>query len=271
MGVVFTRTVPGNASRRRLADEVTAAVNGAAGAIIVQFAWPSVDPMRWEATRALESGEVAAVDAAIAAHDPQDPPLPGAQQGPPGPEGPPGPQGDPGPPGEDGADGQDGAQGPQGDQGPQGPPGVSFSDFVLAADVSTAANTTPVNVTGLAFPFVANGRYVIDIRGRAQAPASATGIGLQFDLSVAVSSVALSFVHQLANTGTLTGGHSVADDASVGVSTGFPANGTPVPFVAAGVLIAGASPGTAQLRLRSEVAAVSTLRAGTILSVRQVP
>lgn len=142
---------------------------------------------------------------------------------------------------------------------------------VLASDVSTGANVTPVNVTGLVFTFAANKNYVIELFGTISAPAATTGIGLQFDVSAAVTQVAMTFFHQLANTGTLTGGNSIADDASAGVSTGIAANGAIVPVYASGILRSGANIGTAQLRLRSEVAAVSTIKAGTIMRVRELP
>jgi hypothetical protein len=141
---------------------------------------------------------------------------------------------------------------------------------VLASDVSTAANTTPVNVTGLVFTFAANKNYVVEVFGLGSSAAATTGWGMQLDCSVAVTRVFLSFFHQLANTGTLAGGHSVADDASAGVSSGVPGTSS-YPFYAAGSLQAGANGGTAQLRWRSEVAAVSTCRAGTIMRVRELP
>lgn len=139
--------------------------------------------------------------------------------------------------------------------------------LALASDVSTAANVTPVNVTGLSFVFEANSRYMIDIMALMQAPAATTGFGLQFDTSVAVTAVGVTFFHQLANTGTLSGGSSIADDASVGVSSGVPSNATNVPLAAHGMLITGANPGTAQLRLRSEVNAVATMKANSLMRV----
>lgn len=142
-----------------------------------------------------------------------------------------------------------------------------FTTFVLAADVSTGANVTPVNVTGLVFPFSPATRYLVEVFGSVQAPAATTGIGLHLDTSAAVTLVTMTFFHQLANTGTLTGGSSRADDTSAGVSSGLPAAATPTPFYACGTLIAAAGPGTAQLRLRSEVAAVSTIKANTIMRV----
>lgn len=145
-----------------------------------------------------------------------------------------------------------------------------FTKFVLASAVSTGANTTPVTVTGLVFPFVANGKYAVEIFGTLQAPAATTGAGLQLDTSVAVTRVSLNFFHQLANTGTVTGGSSIADDASVGVSSGVPSANVAVPFYACGTLIAGANGGNAQLRLRSEVNAVVTLNADTLMRVMRM-
>jgi len=141
---------------------------------------------------------------------------------------------------------------------------------VLLADVSTLANTTPVNVTGLSFSFEANSTYVVEVFATMRSPANTTGYGLQLDVSQAVLSVGMTFFHQLANTGTLTGGSSIADDASVGVSTGVPTANTDVPVYAAGVLRAGALAGTAQLRFRSEVAAIATMKAGSVMRVQKI-
>lgn len=142
---------------------------------------------------------------------------------------------------------------------------------VLAADVTTGANVNPVNVTGLVFTFTANKNYVIEIFGSISSAAATTGCGLQFDTSVAVTQVAVQFFHQLANTGTLTGGNSIADDASAGVSSGINANGAIVPVYGAGILRAGANGGTAQLRYRSETTAATTIKAGTVMRVRELP
>lgn len=316
-----TRTAPIPASLARLGSEIAAAVNAVSGTRVVEGIWPTETPMRFGCSRAWTSPENAAADAALAAHNPVDPP-PESTQGPPGPAGdpgapgaagapgapgapgergeagpagPPGNDGAPGAPGADGEDGapgapgqdgapgqqgiqgipgiqgppgQDGAQGQQGIQGPPGPAAFAVT-AVLASDVSTGANVTPVNVTGLSFPFVANGRYVVEVFGSLQNAANTTGVGLQLDVSAAVTLATLHFFHQLANTGTLTGGSSIADDASTGVSTGTPTNAVRVPFYACGT-IAGANAGTAQLRFRSEVAAVATLKASTIMRVQSV-
>lgn len=236
------------------------------------------------------------------------PPGPQGDPGPQGPTGAQGIQGPTGSQGPAGLDGDDGAQGIQGIQGAQGPAGndgadgqgvpvggstgqvltkTSGADFAtawqapsggspftfegfLANDVSTGANTTPVDVTGLVFSYEANSRYVIEVFGATQAPAATTGVGLQFNLSSAVTSIWGTFAHQLANTGTLTGGSTIADDASVGVSSGRPTANVVTPFYFSGVLVTTGNAGTAQLRLRSEVAAVSTIKAGTVMRARKL-
>lgn len=167
--------------------------------------------------------------------------------------------------------GAQGEQGIQGIQGLQGTPGVGLNRqiYTLAADVPTGANVTPVNVAGLTFNYEANSVYLIGIYGLASPGAATTGLGLQFDLSSVVTRIALQFFHQLANTGTLSGGHSVADDASVGVSSGLPGTGS-YPLYAAGILVTGANAGTAQLRLRSETTAIVTLKANTRMIIDKI-
>jgi hypothetical protein len=142
--------------------------------------------------------------------------------------------------------------------------------LVLAADVSTGANTTPVSLTGLSFAFVANGKYVFDLYMLIQSAAATTGAGFQVDTSVAVTAVGMTFMHQLANTGTLSGGSSIADDASTGVSSGVPTLNTNVPVMGRGLLIAGANAGTAQFRYRSETTAVTTCKANSTIVVTRI-
>ena len=105
--------------------------------------------------------------------------------------------------------------------------------------------------------------------GRVQSVAATTGCGFQFDLSSVVTDINISFYHQLASSGTLTGGHSISDDASVGVSSGVPGINI-YPVVGDGILRTGANAGTAQLRFRSETTAVTTARAGLTLVVEKI-
>lgn len=139
----------------------------------------------------------------------------------------------------------------------------------LASNQATAANVTPVTLTGLVFTYAANSTYRIWFMGRVQSAAATTGCGFQFDLSSAVTAINVLFYHQLANTGTTTGGHSIADDASVGVSSGMPGTST-YPVVGNGLLVTGANTGTAQLRFRSETTAVTTALSGFTLVVEKV-
>lgn len=140
---------------------------------------------------------------------------------------------------------------------------------VQSANVSTGANINPVSVPGCSFSFVANGIYMIDFVGLTSAALTTTGHGFQLDTSVAVTVNSLTFYHQLANAGTVTGGSAIADDASVGLSSGRPTASVVVPHHGAGSLFAGAQGGTAQLRFRSEVAAVATC-SGCVLRVMRV-
>ena len=139
-----------------------------------------------------------------------------------------------------------------------------------AGATTTGANTTPVSVSGAVFTYAANAVYRIWVMGRVNSTAATTGIGLQFDLSSAVTAIDVQFMHQLASTGTLTGGHSIADDASVGVSSGVPAGPIDVPVTMWGLLVTAGNTGTAQLRLRSETTAVTELMAGAVMIVERV-
>ena len=139
----------------------------------------------------------------------------------------------------------------------------------LASDQATGANVTPVTLTGLSFSYEANSTYRIWFMGRVQPTAATTGCGFQFDLSSAVTALNVQFFHQLANTGTVSGGHSIADDASVGVSSGMPGTST-YPVTGFGLLVTTSNTGTAQLRFRSETTAVTTAKAGFTLVVEKV-
>lgn len=139
----------------------------------------------------------------------------------------------------------------------------------LAGNQATGANTTPVTLTGLVFSYAANSKYRIWFMGRIKAGAATTGCGFQFDLSSVVTAIDVQFYHQLANTGTQTGGHSLADDASVGVSSGTPST-SDIPVSGEGLLVTGANTGTAQLRFRSETTAVITAIAGLTLVVEKI-
>lgn len=154
---------------------------------------------------------------------------------------------------------------------------VSGTDFArplvsvttLANDATTGANVTPIVLTGLIFTYEANSKYRIWFMGRVSPAAATTGCGFQFDLSSVVTAIDLQFFHQLANTGTQTGGHSIADNASVGVSSGMPGTST-YPVTGFGLLVTGANTGTAQLMFRSETTAAITAKAGIVLVIEKI-
>ena len=190
--------------------------------------------------------------------------------GPQGPQGIKGDTGDTGPQGIQGIQGIQGVQGDTGPQGPQGPAGGYTLVATLSGDQATGANTTPVTLTGLVWTYAASSVYFFRAIGRVSPAAATTGCGFQLDVSGAVTEISMQFYHQLASTGTLSGGHSIADDASVGVSSGLPGTGT-YPVVIEGMLrTAAGQTGTAQLRFRSETTAVITAKAGLTLVVEKV-
>lgn len=139
----------------------------------------------------------------------------------------------------------------------------------LASDQATGANVTPVTLTGLVFTYAANSKYRIHLYGGISAAAATTGCGFQFDTSSVITTQWLHFTHQLAATGTLSGGSSIADDVSAGVSSGLPSTAI-WSVMGSGIIITGANTGTAQLRFRSETTAVITCRAGTTIVVEKI-
>lgn len=143
---------------------------------------------------------------------------------------------------------------------------------ISAGVTTTGANTTPVSVSGAVFNYVASAVYRIWVMGRLNSAAATTGAAIHFDLSSAVTAIDVNFFHQLAagTTGTLTGGHSIADDTSAGTSSGVPTGPLDVPITGFGLLVTGANTGTCQLRLRSETTAITELLAGTVMVVERV-
>jgi hypothetical protein len=139
----------------------------------------------------------------------------------------------------------------------------------LANDAPTAANTTPISLTSMSFSYVANSVYVFDMYMFTQAAAATTGHGFQLDVNSVVTQIGMSFFNQLAAPGTIAGGSSVADDTSLGVSTGVP--NTTINFSnGKGILITGANSGLAQFRFRSETTAVTTCKAGSTIIVKKI-
>jgi hypothetical protein len=146
---------------------------------------------------------------------------------------------------------------------------IGSTILTLADDVATGANTTPLNLGGMVFSYEANSKYVFDMYMLTQAVAATTGHGFQLDVSSAVTQIGMSHFNQLATSGTLSGGSSVADKVSLGVSSGVA--GTGINFVnGKGMLITGANSGTAQFRFRSETNAVTTCKANSTIIVTKI-
>ena len=143
--------------------------------------------------------------------------------------------------------------------------------LVLAGDVSTAANTTLVDLTGMGFTADAAGKYTIEIWGVMQSPAATTGYGIGINCAQTPVLVSLTGSSQLANTGTVSAWSSMANNAIIGVTSGVPTNATNVPTAGGGVLVAHATvAGTCIFRLRSETTAVTTMKANSVIVVRKV-
>lgn len=137
-----------------------------------------------------------------------------------------------------------------------------------AADLTPAA-VAALNDTDLAFDFVANSVYVIDLFLMASAASTSTGFRFALKSTVAVTTEALTFEHVLADTGTLTGGHSRGDDAATGLSSGVDTAAAIVMIQGKAILVTGANPGTCRLRFGPEVAAAATLKANSIMRVHK--
>lgn len=139
---------------------------------------------------------------------------------------------------------------------------------VLASGV-TSTGTALQNLTGMSFTYEANSTYVIDMYMIISSAAATTGHRFAIDVNSAVTKVLLHYTHQLATTGTTTGGGSSADDTSSAQSSGLP-NTSEWFAIGKGVLVTGANTGTAQFRHGSEVAANSTVVAGSTITIRKV-
>ena len=145
-----------------------------------------------------------------------------------------------------------------------------IAKLILSSDKATGANVTPVTL-GLTFNYEASKTYVIDIYGIVSPAAAGTGCGFLIDVSTAVTYVGTFTIHQLAATGTVSGGSSIGDLGATaqGVSSGMV--GTGLNFVAgSALLITDENSGTAALFFRSETTAVTTCKAGSSIRVMQM-
>ncbi len=145
-----------------------------------------------------------------------------------------------------------------------------IAKLVLGADKPTGANTTPITL-GLSFNYEANSKYIIDLYMLVAPAVAGTGCGFLIDASTAVTYVGTFASHQLAITGTLSGGGSIGDlgATSQGVSSGMVGTGSNFVY-GGGILITGANTGTATFFFRSETTAVTTCKSGSIVRVMKV-
>lgn len=149
--------------------------------------------------------------------------------------------------------------------------GGSATHLVLAGDVSTGANVTLVDLTGMAFTADAGGVYEVALFGLVSSPVATTGFGFGVNCAQAPVLVALTGTSQLANTGTSSTWSAIANNAIVGVTSGTPTAGTIVPTHGGGMIRAHASSaGTCTFRFRSETTAVTTAKANTTITVTKV-
>jgi hypothetical protein len=143
---------------------------------------------------------------------------------------------------------------------------LGINVYTSSGDI-TATGTAMNDVTGCSFTATANKTYLIDIYGTTTSVAATTGIGIAFNIPD--GTIYGMSINPLATTGTVSQSSTVADDTSQSVSSGVPAT-TVNPVVGHYKYVAGVSGGTVQLRYGSEVAASSTLKAGTVMRVHQI-
>jgi hypothetical protein len=139
----------------------------------------------------------------------------------------------------------------------------------LALNQSTGANTEAVTLSGLSFSYLANSIYYIDIRGSVTSDANTTGCAFLFDTSTVVAQISLQFIHQLATSGTITGGYSNFDNTSDAASSGVPSTGI-IPVMGWAMIRTQGNSGTAQLMFRSETTAVTTCNNGTTIFIQKI-
>ncbi len=139
---------------------------------------------------------------------------------------------------------------------------------VLASDLANST-TTLANVTGMSFSAEANATYEVEFTGVYQTAATTTGIALALDIpsgSVYGMGVVMTSVTAVA------GFNQIADAATTGASTGVTTAATNTPMFAKWIVAVGATGGTVQLMMKSEVASsAATLKAGLcLLKARRV-
>lgn len=130
---------------------------------------------------------------------------------------------------------------------------------VLGADVSDATGVF-VNATGLALVLAANATYLVDGLLAFQSAAITTGIALTFTLPAGASIVG-GYSHNT-TASAIEGSYNNASGAVGGNTSAAAAAGANLPITGRWMIAVGATPGSAQLQFRTEVAASAvTLKA----------
>jgi len=139
---------------------------------------------------------------------------------------------------------------------------------VLAADFPRTASTVLTNVTGMSFPAVANGKYLV----RMSLPFSLAGVAPGFKFQVTVPAAGTSFMQRtfvVADDATITLESVIVASASIGNTLANAGNHTIEVFM---YIENGATAGTVQLQWAQNVsdAAATTILKGAIMDIVQV-
>jgi hypothetical protein len=143
--------------------------------------------------------------------------------------------------------------------------------LILGSQVSTGANVTLVDITGMTFSATAAKIYEFVIQAAINNAAATTGYGIGINCVQTPQRVWMTGQSQLANTGTVSAWSAIANNAIVGVTSGVPTINTDVPTRGGGQILAHATnTGNCTFRLRSETTAVARMQAGSVFVVTQL-
>lgn len=140
----------------------------------------------------------------------------------------------------------------------------------LASD-ATSTSTTLASVSGMSFAGEANKTYIVEFFGVYQSAATTTGIGLALDIP---SGSVAGFINGMSSATAMVGAEQIADNALTGNgTTGVRAANTDTPLYGMWIVVIGATPGTVQLMLRTEVSASQVTLKGSrcVLKARKMP
>ena len=137
--------------------------------------------------------------------------------------------------------------------------------MVLSVD-RVSATTAYADIVGLSFPVVANARYWVDCALPYSANATTTGIGVSWTGPAAPILTSARMISGL-TTQTIGGTTIAGNDTGAATTASVATTGNVALFT--GIWSNGSSPGSVQLRFKSEVAAVNavTIKAGAVCRV----